>query len=114
VCNAQHVTRRVIVTIVPHARPPKSAACQPRGVACHRTIEGFAEWMIFRAFYPRGLTALDDFNEVSLGTWPTMSHATARREVANLLNSTNLGSLSQPVAAQTPGDAAAESDRDAA
>ncbi len=80
----------------------------------HRTIEGFAEWMIFRAFYPRGLTALDDFNEVSLGTRPTMSHATARREVANLLNSTNLGSLSQPVAAQTPGDAAAESDRDAA
>ena len=79
-----------------------------------RTIEGFAEWMIFRAFYPRGLTALDDFNEVSLGTRPTMSHATARREVANLLNSTNLGSLSQPVAAQTPGDAAAESDRDAA
>ena len=45
--------------------------------------------MIFRAFYPRGLTALDDFNEVSLGTRPTMSHATGRREVANLLNSTN-------------------------
>ena len=38
-----------------------------------RAIEGFAERMIFREFYPRGLTALDDFDEVTLGTWPTMS-----------------------------------------
>jgi chromosome partitioning protein len=79
-----------------------------------RTIEGFAERMIFREFYPRGLTALDDFNEVTLGTLPTMSHATARQEVANLLNSINLGSLLQPVEVQTPGEATAESDRDAA
>jgi chromosome partitioning protein len=79
-----------------------------------RTIEGFAERMIFREFYPRGLTALDDFNEVTLGTRPTMSHATARQEVANLLNSINLGSLLQPVEVQTPGEATAESDRDAA
>ena len=42
--------------------------------------------MIFREFYPRGLTALDDFNEVTLGTRPTMSHATARQEVATLIN----------------------------
>ena len=74
-------------------------------------IEGFAERMIFREFYPRGLTALDDFNEVTLGTRPTMSHATARQEVANLLNSINLGSLLQPAAAQTPGEATPESDR---
>jgi chromosome partitioning protein len=79
-----------------------------------RAIEGFAERMIFREFYPRGLTALDDFNEVTLGTRPTMSHATARQEVASLLNSINLGSLLQPAAAQTPGEAAAGSDRDAA
>ena len=56
-----------------------------------RTVEGFAERMIFREFYPRGLTALDDFNEVTLGTRPTLSHATARQEVASLLNSLNLG-----------------------
>lgn len=55
-----------------------------------RTVEGFAERMIFREFYPRGLTALDDFNEATLGTRPTMSHATARQEVASLLNSLNL------------------------
>jgi chromosome partitioning protein len=58
-----------------------------------RTVEGFAERMIFREFYPRGLTALDDFDEVTLGTRPTLSHATARQEVASLLNSLNLGAL---------------------
>ena len=65
-----------------------------------RAIEGFAERMIFREFYPRGLTALDDFNEVTLGTRPTMSHATARQEVASLLNSINLGSLMETVETQ--------------
>jgi chromosome partitioning protein len=56
-----------------------------------RTAEGFAERMIFREFYPRGLTALDDFNEATLGTRPTLSHATARQEVASLVNSLSLG-----------------------
>jgi chromosome partitioning protein len=79
-----------------------------------RTIEGFAERMIFREFYPRGLTALDDFDEVTLGTRPTMSHATARQEVANLLNSINLGSLIAAVETPPPGEAIAESDRHAA
>ena len=65
-----------------------------------RTAEGFAERMIFREFYPRGLTALDDFNEATLGTRPTMSHATARQEVANLLDSLNLGMFMQD--AETP------------
>jgi chromosome partitioning protein len=55
-----------------------------------RSIEGFAERMIFREFFPRGLTALDDLNEGTLGTRPTMSHATARLEVANLLNAIGL------------------------
>jgi len=78
-----------------------------------RTIEGFAERMIFREFYPRGLTALDDFNEVTLGTRPTLSHATARQEVANLLNSVNLGSLSPAV--ETPAaESSADTDRHAA
>jgi chromosome partitioning protein len=64
-----------------------------------RMVEGFAERMIFREFYPRGLTALDDLDEVMLGTRPTMSHATARQEVASLLNSLNLGMLkSEPEA----------------
>ena len=58
-----------------------------------RTVEGFAERMIFREFYPRGLTALDDINEATLGTRPTMSHATARQEVASLLNSLESGEV---------------------
>jgi chromosome partitioning protein len=51
-----------------------------------RCVDGFAERMIFREFFPRGLTALDDLNEATLGTRPTMSHVTARHEVAALVN----------------------------
>ena len=50
-----------------------------------RCIDGFAERVIFREFYPRGLTALDDLNESTLGTKPSLSHVTAREEVENLL-----------------------------
>ena len=58
-----------------------------------RLVDGFAERMIFREFYPRGLTALDDLNEATLGTRPTMSHASARLEVANLVASMRLGRM---------------------
>ena len=34
--------------------------------------------VIFREFYPRGLTALDKLDEGTLGTRPSMSHVTAR------------------------------------
>ena len=50
-----------------------------------RCIEGLAERMIFREFYPRGLTAVDEIDEATLGTRPTMSHATAQLEVQNLI-----------------------------
>ena len=50
-----------------------------------RCIEGLAERVIFREFYPRGLTAIDDMDEGTLGTRPTMSHVTAQLEVQNLL-----------------------------
>ena len=79
-----------------------------------RTAEGFAERMIFREFYPRGLTALDDFNEVTLGTRPTLSHATARQEVASLLNSLNLGAFVTAEAAPPLSGDAGEGDRHAA
>jgi len=32
-----------------------------------RAIDGFAERVVYREFFPRGLTALDDLNEVTLG-----------------------------------------------
>jgi chromosome partitioning protein len=56
-----------------------------------RCIEGLAERVIFREFYPRGLTALDDLDETTLGTRPTMSHVTARFEIENLLSAMGLG-----------------------
>jgi chromosome partitioning protein len=49
-------------------------------------VEGLAERVIFREFYPRGLTAVDDLDEITLGTRPTMSHATARMEMESLLS----------------------------
>ena len=58
-----------------------------------RCIEGLAERVIFREFYPRGLTAVDDLNEITLGTRPTMSHVTARLEMESLLNAMLLGDL---------------------
>ena len=38
-------------------------------------------------FYPRGLTAVDDLEELTLGTRPTLSHATAQLEVQQLVTS---------------------------
>ena len=55
-----------------------------------RAVDGFAERVIFREFYPRGLTALDDLDESTLGTRPSMSHVTARQEVEILLKSLKL------------------------
>jgi len=43
-----------------------------------RAVDGCAERVIFREFYPRGLTALDKLDEGTLGTRPSMSHVTAR------------------------------------
>jgi chromosome partitioning protein len=55
-----------------------------------RSVDGFAERVIFREFYPRGLTALDNLDEDTLGTRPSMSHVTAREEVEALLRSLKL------------------------
>ena len=72
-----------------------------------RAIEGFAERMIFREFYPRGLTAFDDLDETTLGTRPTLSHVTARQEVENLINAMNLDdAISNGEAADQNRDAA--------
>jgi chromosome partitioning protein len=51
-----------------------------------RSVEGFAERVVYRELFPRGLTALDDLDEATLGTRPNMSHVTAREEVIQLLN----------------------------
>jgi chromosome partitioning protein len=56
-----------------------------------RYVDGLAERVIFREFYPRGLTAVDDLDEITIGTRPTMSHVTARLEMENLLHAMRLG-----------------------
>jgi len=60
-----------------------------------RVIDGLAERVIFREFYPRGLTAVDDIDEITLGTRPTMSHVTARLEMENLLSAMLSGDLAK-------------------
>ena len=67
-----------------------------------RCIEGLAERVIFRELYPRGLTAVDDVDEVTLGARRTMSHVTARLEMQNLLGTILLGELRSGAAAIGP------------
>ena len=55
-----------------------------------RTAEGLAERVIYREFFPCGLTALDDLDEKALGSDPALSHSQARHEVMALLASLNL------------------------
>lgn len=50
-----------------------------------RFVDGLAERVVYREFFPRGLTALDDLDEALLGTRPNLSHLTARTEVQDLL-----------------------------
>src|SRR6202161_836555 len=55
-----------------------------------RSIDGFAERVVYREFFPRGLTALDDLDEATLGTRPSLGHLTAREEVTSLLRQLKL------------------------
>jgi chromosome partitioning protein len=56
-----------------------------------RCAEGLAERVIFREFFARGLTAIDNLDAKTLGARPTLSHVTARLEVEALLGALNLG-----------------------
>ncbi|MGA6944395.1 MAG: division plane positioning ATPase MipZ, partial [Pseudolabrys sp.] len=55
-----------------------------------RWLEGFAERVVYREFFPRGLTALDDLDKATLGERPNRSHVTAREEVIALLKALHL------------------------
>jgi chromosome partitioning protein len=54
-----------------------------------RSIDGFTEREVYREFFPRGLTALDDLDE-ELGARPSLGHVRAREEVASLLRQLKL------------------------
>jgi chromosome partitioning protein len=55
-----------------------------------RAADGFSERVIYREFFPRGLTALDELNEDTLGQRPSLSHVTARDEVQALIEGLKL------------------------
>ena len=55
-----------------------------------RAVDGFAERVVYREFFPRGLTALDHLNEDTLGGRPSTSHITARDEVRLLIDALRL------------------------
>jgi len=55
-----------------------------------RATEGFSERVVFREFFPLGLTALDDLDEATLGAKPNLSHLTARQEVRRLIEELKL------------------------
>ena len=61
-------------------------------------MEGLAERVIFREFYPRGLTAADALDATILGTRPTMSHVTAQLEVQGVIGTL----LGAPIAEAVP------------
>jgi chromosome partitioning protein len=50
-----------------------------------RCIDGLAERLVYREFFPRGLTALDPIDEETLGVRPSLAHVTAREEVMALI-----------------------------
>jgi len=70
-----------------------------------RCTDGLAERVIYREFFPRGLTALDNLDEATLGTRPSLSHATARTEVMGLI-----GALKLPLDARGQRRAAARAE----
>jgi chromosome partitioning protein len=55
-----------------------------------RSIDGLAERAVYREFFPRGLTALDDLDRATLGTRPNPAHMAARKEVTGLLSQLKL------------------------
>jgi chromosome partitioning protein len=55
-----------------------------------RPADGLAERVVYREFFPRGLTALDALTEDTLGQRPSLSHVTARDEVKAVIDALRL------------------------
>jgi chromosome partitioning protein len=55
-----------------------------------RGADGLAERVIYREFFPRGLTALDELDARTLGMQPSLSHLTARHELLSLVDTLRL------------------------
>ncbi|MCB1422843.1 MAG: ATPase, partial [Nitratireductor sp.] len=55
-----------------------------------RLADGISERVIFRELFPLGLTALDELNEETLGSQPSISHLAGRQEVRALVSTLRL------------------------
>ena len=55
-----------------------------------RTTDGLAERVVYREFFPRGLTAVDNLDEKTLGTRSSLSHLAAREEIVGLMKTLKL------------------------
>ena len=55
-----------------------------------RSADALSERVIYREFFPHGLTALDRLDEKTLGTRPSLSHLAARRELMSLMQTLKL------------------------
>jgi chromosome partitioning protein len=51
-----------------------------------RAVDGFAERLVYRELFPRGLTALDNLDRTTLGVRPNSAHVTASQEVRALID----------------------------
>ena len=51
-----------------------------------RVADGISERVIFRQYFPKGLTALDDFELLTGEQKPNASHLSAREEIENLIS----------------------------
>jgi chromosome partitioning protein len=52
---------------------------------CFRLADPLGDRVIYREFFPRGITALDKLDEKTLGGRPALSHAMARKELTSLM-----------------------------
>ena len=55
-----------------------------------RIADGISERVIFREYFPMGLTAFDDFETTVGGGKPTVSHLSARQEIRKLVRALRL------------------------
>ncbi len=55
-----------------------------------RLADGISERVIFREYFPNGLTAMDDLDERIGGSQPSMSHLAARQEIRQLIKTLRL------------------------
>ena len=55
-----------------------------------RPTDGLSERVVFREFFPHGMTALDEFDGTALGARANLAHVTARQEVERLIGELKL------------------------